>query len=172
MPYSNRLSLAKQRGFSLLELCAVTVVIGILIFSGYRVYLDQIEQSRKRIVEFQGAAFFRMVSNLHALSLGTKQSQIELNGSTIYFNEYAYPASANVGSPSINNQTHQECKSLWLAFFRKAEIRGRQNATSLNMDIWHTNTESCRYAVRSPVGQIYFFDYFYKTGKVTNNIDF
>ena len=47
-----------QSGYSLLELLAVLIVIAFLIYRGFEVYLDKIDQAQEKTLIFQAKQFY------------------------------------------------------------------------------------------------------------------
>lgn len=159
----------QQKGFSLFEFLVVLVVISIIIYSGFDVYKNQIELSRVKTLHFQSSAFSRMVQNIHAYAVSTKNMKVDLLKKTVFLNEYGFPANTQASlSRMSSEQTSLGCKQLWYAFF--TTVSDADKNISRDMVISVKEKSLCRYDFYPNQAETLFFDYHFKTGEVLVNV--
>ncbi|SMF34629.1 prepilin-type N-terminal cleavage/methylation domain-containing protein [Alteromonadaceae bacterium Bs31] len=167
-------SFDKAKGFSLFELAIVLVVVGILVYSGYRYYLSTIDHSKYSLIKFQAATFSRTVNNLYGQAKVLGLKDVQLMQSVIYLNEKGWPASAdNNSSLKSYNQSPEECESLWHGIFNNAprtviagSDRDKNKSVRKDFRIYSINGRICRYELARKQEEAYFFDYDLSTGEV------
>jgi len=152
----------------------VMIVISLLIYAGYKYYMESIEDSKYSLIKFQSATFSRTVLNLYGQAKVLDKTEVQLNGAIIYFNELGWPASANrISSVTSYDQSPEECQRLWQGIFNnppRTVIAGSEEDRDENVHkdfrISSINGRICRYElVRKQEGR-YFFDYDLSTGEV------
>lgn len=163
-------SIKCTRGFSLLELVVVFSVVGILFALAAQRYLDSVEQSQARVIDFQASAFMRSVENTRAISTLQGGSSVDLGeGVLVYLNAAGWPFASNSGGlPRPQRPTKSGCESLWRAFFREVHSNSHEKDKNVSekFEISLIDNYICRYKlVRKQEGS-YFFDYYLTTGSV------
>ena len=165
----------RQKGFSLFELTVVIVVIGLLILVGFRVYVDTIEDSQTKVIQFQANTFSRSAANIRGIAIATQSTKVTLDqaditSTAIYVNEYSWPANTDATmSPKTGTQTATECEQLWQAIFSNAPAAAIDSGSDTSVSdylISAIDGQVCRYQLLRNQDEQYFFDYYLKTGTV------
>ncbi|GLS26716.1 type II secretion system protein [Marinibactrum halimedae] len=168
-------------GYSLFEFIIVITVIGVLAAIGIKYYLQSQEEAQKALINASARSFASSVSSLrgHWLVNRTERGEIhsvDMEGVTVHLNEFGWAASAGEsGSPSIHNQTPQECFFLWLGISQSsidATIQGDENRGRATYHVSMPDSYICRYELAIKNNDTLFFDYNLRNGRVAVSTHF
>lgn len=167
-----------SRGFTLLELTVVLVVIALIAAGGIKYYQDMMQEARRTSVEILAHRFTTAAALVHAqwiLQGGSNRRVpgllVDVDGVGVYVNERGWPANTDGGSARSDDQSDAECQQLWQALLQnpaRATVGGPAPARGEMHHRFHiTQIDSriCRYQMVTPDEQ-YFFDYHLTTGQV------
>ena len=150
---------SRQRGFTLIELVIVIVLLGLLAVTALSRFLNVTEEAQAAAVEGVGGGFATAVAIAHARWVadfntpGTENVQINLEGSNINMNENGWPANTGSSGGGLNDQTEAECEQIWNSLLQSPPSltsspadRGsaRYHVTTVN-----SNPDICRYELAS-----------------------
>ena len=159
-----------QKGFSLLEVSVVLIVISLLLYLGVQAYDKPIKKSEVESLRYQAGTFSRTINTLQAQGVLAKSQKLKLKDSYIYLNENGWPANTNPKmSPKSSNQTPEECQQIWNALYElspPSEINISKVTPETSYFISSINGRICRYELIRKQDGHYFFDYYLGTGKV------
>ena len=145
------------------------LIIGLLAYKAVQIYSDKVDDSLQTTVKYQANAFSRTIERLRATHILKKENPIKIDGGVeLSFNEFGWPASTiSTLSSHSSNQTQEECASLWLNLFSKANSGDFFTVNSVNsFEILLINSHTCRYKLSRKEEESYFFDYDIRTGRV------
>ncbi len=165
----------REKGFSLLELIFVIIIIAFLLFIGSEVYLSEIENSKRETLLFQANTFSRTINNLRATALIHQSKSVDLDNKKIYLNEKGWPANTKVNlSAKSWDQTSEECQQLWFALYERPPesiLNINEKKSSSLYFISSINGRICRYELLRKEEGAYFFDYHLDTGEIKTSIE-
>lgn len=152
------------------EFLLVLVVIGFVFFIGISYYIKPIGKSQSSMIGFHAGIFSRMMSNLSAYGVSLNKDYVNINGETFFFNESGWPANTNEKfSPSIENQTEDECRQLWISVFSSPPssiTSGSGYKKNVDYIISLNEKVICRYELARKQEGSFFFDYDVSNGVV------
>ncbi len=153
------------------EFFVVVMMVSFFIYSGSGYFEKPIRYTQHYLVEYHAGVFSRAVANINGSSKSSQRDVISVDGVKFYVNEYGWPAGTDgTRSPSISNQTAEECLQVWLSVFENPPN------TVLKNDLYNKNAEYlvslnkkviCRYQWLANQEGLYFIDYYVTNGTVT-----
>lgn len=173
----------EQKGFSLLELIFVVVIIGIVSAMGIKYFMDAMDRGRAAGMQLLAWRFAQHTSIIHAWRTipasinpeihGTDNRGVKwvrLDGVIVYLNEKGWPATTDVDrSPVIGRQTAKDCEHLLNALFKEPVTQLHRSSSGRNneYDVFAMNGRVCRYQLAQIKDDDWFFDYNLDTGEVS-----
>ncbi len=178
------LKMRRQKGFTLLELIVVIVVIGLVSAYGIKYFIIAMDRARATGVEMLAWRFAQSVSVLRAWSRipqGVDVAQrgvdsrgvhwIAVDGVTVYLNERLWPATLDPQrSPAIGQQTAHDCEQLLDALFEEpiSYLASAQDGNDYR--VFSIDGRVCRYQLVQHREEPWFFDYNLETGKISVSV--
>jgi len=160
-----------KKNSRMFEFLIVLIVIAFSIYSGINYYSEPGDEAPEHVAEVHAGIFLRMISNIHALGKVDQNNFVVINGTYFYLNEKGWPANADGGkSPSLRNQTAEECQQLWKSIFTNppsSEIAGRTYKKKNDYRISLNKKVICRYQLVGKQESSYSLDYDVSNGVVT-----
>jgi len=155
-----------QRGFTLLELVVVSVLIGVLFVSAMGYYFELMRDARKASLAMLASRFAVATSGAHLQwTINRRPQQIDLDGFQLRMNRYGWP----VGEVGGAAQGFNVCRQLWESLLQNPAVipdtfpKGKGGVT-----YWvdAPEQEVCRYRLITKRAEEYYFEYSLINGKV------
>ncbi|MCB1667850.1 MAG: prepilin-type N-terminal cleavage/methylation domain-containing protein [Porticoccaceae bacterium] len=167
-----------QRGFSILELLVVVVVIGILITTAYRYLQDHITEAEKATLTSLSRDFavsMSMIRNKWIVegkrTTPKGQRVTQLEDSTVYLNQSGWPiATRALDKGEI--PTAEDCAQLWniiMQYSVATTVEGASVRGDASYHISSPGRNHCRYELAYLPKNHYYFDYLSEKGEVKLN---
>jgi len=177
-----------NKGFSLLELTVVIVIIGFLATASLQYYENIMRDARRTGVETMASRFTAAIALIRgqwivesSIKVGGDVSatwHVDVDNVAIFLNENGWPANTEGNNPTSTNQRAEECRQLWVALFQnpggttvaseksfgkvdEKNIKGKKR-----YHISQVNHHVCRYELVGADNGDHFFDYDLKTGSI------
>lgn len=152
----------------LFEFLIVLLVISFLVFMGSKYYKKTINNSNETSALLHFNNFSQAMTKIHALGGASPNGYFQLESVTFYFNENGWPANTERRlSPSLRNQTAQECQQLWESVFNVAPsslVDGDLYKEKVKYRISLNKNVICRYQFEGKQEGAYFLDYDVSSG--------
>lgn len=181
----------KTKGFTLLELILVVVVIGVLASASLVYYGRIMDDARRTGVEVLANRFTAAVALIRGQWIveSTMQNEgkvphtyrVMIDNIAIFLNEFGWPANTDGASAKSDDQTAEECFQIWQAIMQNptpATVEGRatgsekeqqSNPESKGKQRYHISqigNSKCRFELITTPPATHFFEYSLKTGQV------
>jgi len=155
-----------QRGFTLLELVVVSVLIGVLFVSAMSYYFELMQDARKASVAMLASRFAAATSGAHLQwTIAGRPQRIDLDGFQLRMNGYGWPAGEVTGAAQGLNV----CRQLWESLLQNpAVIPDIFPSGKGGVSYWVDPPKEgiCRYRLITKRAEEYYFEYSLINGKV------
>ena len=155
----------QHQGFTLIELIFVVVVIGILMATSLKYYVDIMDDARRSGVQFLSGRFAAAVAGVHLQwMIEGRPSVVEFDGSVVEMNSKGWPVGVRNSAKTMSG-----CQQLWDSLFQNpSELPDFIPADSDGVQYWSDQPRKnvCRYSLLMKGNNQYYFEYFMSNGKV------
>lgn len=177
-----------SKGFSLLELTVVIVIIGFLATASLQYYENILDDARRTGVETMASRFTASIALIRGQwivesSIKVKGDvsatwHVDVDNVAVFLNEHGWPANTEGSSPTSSDQSAEECYQLWQALFQNpaattiasdkhtGSVEEKSKKGQERYHISQVNHHACRYELVGTDSEEHFFDYDLKTGTV------
>lgn len=172
----------QSKGFTLLELTIVLVLIALIAATGVKYYQDLLKEARGASMEILAHRFTTATALVRAqwiLQGGPSRRvpgmMVDVDGIAVYVNEHGWPANTDGGSARSHDQTDAECAQLWRALLQNpplittGETAPAANDMRYRFHIKQIGGRVCRYQMVTPDDE-FFFDYHLTTGQILTEV--
>jgi len=167
----------RQRGFTLIELVVVIVLLGVLAATALPRFLNVTEQAKTASLAAMKGGFTTGVALVRAQwfaegnSSGSAGAEVVVDGISIYVNEQGWPAkTAGASGASVNDQTAAECLQVWNAVLQSppSATVGAISGERYQVSLASSSPGVCRFAqtVDGATDAAQYFDYHLENGLV------
>ena len=159
-------SLMKQKGFSLLELILVTVVIGILMASGLKYYQGYIENAQRVALEtqarnFQSVLYLAKAQWFIAQAKGEVPRKVSLDNVRVSLNDRGWVyAGGDAKGGQYKAKSPWQCLGLWNTVFQNPPP-ATMNASHRGDQKYHISVSGgrCRFELVTNDSASHYFEY-------------
>jgi len=155
-----------QRGFTLLELVVVSVLVGVLFVSAMTYYFELMQDARKASLAMLASRFAAATSGAHLQwTIAGRPQRIDLDGFQLRMNRYGWPE----GEVSAAARGLNVCRQLWESLLQNpAVIPDTFPEGKGGVSYWvdAPKQEVCRYRLITKRAEEYYFEYSLINGKV------
>jgi MSHA pilin protein MshB len=172
-----QVSVTRPRGFTLIELVVVIVLLGLLAATALPRLLDVTDQAKTASLSGMMAGFATGVALVRTQwfaegnSVGLAGVEVVVDGASIFVNENGWPAkTAGAIGAAINDQSAAECLQVWNAVLQSppSATIGAVNNERYQVSLVSSSPGVCRYAqtVNAAADPVRYFEYNLTSGKV------